>query len=127
MKPRILQWTIVIVIALMAMVPFVACNHGPYEQSFEIWQSHDVSASGTVTFTYNGTVVGGPYNVHCPDPGYDSHYVFPVSERPDDISWSINITWWDGAQENWQGENQFWPKEHVKAHNTSSSYVKFSP
>jgi hypothetical protein len=135
-KHRILQCTIVIVVALMAMVPFVACTcvpdvPEPYEQSFEIRQSDGVSASGTVTFTKDGNVIGGPYNVHCPDPGYHSYYVFTLPEQPNDISWEITIVWsqvpdeWGYLPaEVWHEENQPWPGEYVKEHNSSS--VNFS-
>lgn len=128
MKHRILQCTIVIVVALMAMVPFVACNQGstPYDQSFEISQSANVSASGTVTFTKDGNVIGGPYNVDCPDPGYHSSYNFTLPEQPNDISWTIYIRWVPGDESVyiWHEENKFWPATYEITHNTSS--VNFS-
>ena len=96
----------------------------PYTQPFEIYQSPEVSASGMVTFTKDGTVIGGPYMVHCPaTEGYRSVYGFDLPQQPDDISWDINITWDDGSSQKWHGENQPWPATYEITH--SPSFVRF--
>ena len=98
----------------------------PFTQPFVICQSANVSAWGNVTFTYNGTVIGGPYWVHCPFTyGYRSAYGFDLPQEPNDISWAIYIRWAPGDESVylWHGENQPWPATYETTH--SPSFVRF--
>jgi hypothetical protein len=98
----------------------------PYTQPFIICQSADVSAWGYVTFTYDGTVIGGPYWVHCAfTNGYRSAYGFGLPKEPNDISWEIYIRWVPGDEsvDVWHGENQPWPATYEKT--GSPSFVRF--
>jgi hypothetical protein len=95
----------------------------PFTQGLYLGQSDRVSASGNVNFTYNGTVIGGPYNVSCVS--NISSYAFVLPREPNDISWNITINW-SGACGNsthnaelWTGTNQPWPATYTKTHRHS--------
>jgi hypothetical protein len=97
--------------------------HASFTQSFVIWQSDGVFASGTVIFTKDGIPIGESHEVSCEEPGHVAYYEFLLPEEPNDISWEIFITWDDGSHGYWQENNQPWPATYTKTH--SPSFVAF--
>jgi len=111
-----MQLTVVMFFALTVVVTFVE-PVSAYDQKFRIKASSNVSANGYVSFTKDGTIIGGPYWVFCD--GESRDYSWELPEKPNDISWSISVYWVHGdIPEPWWRENQPWPATYKITHSS---------